>query len=136
MDGGGRGDDISDTERDDHSIVEGEDDDAEHLLLPSSVSSRRHHPFLDRGANSSSTTSDFPHTTIAMMFKSVITLANSIIGVSILAMPFCFKQCGIFLAILLLVMSGIVVRICCHLLIKSAMIARRRNYELLGEIRV
>jgi amino acid permease len=26
------------------------------------------------------------------MYSSVVTLANSIIGVSILAMPYCFKQ--------------------------------------------
>jgi amino acid permease len=30
------------------------------------------------------------------MYSSVVTLANSIIGVSILAMPYCFKQVRMF----------------------------------------
>ena len=67
-----------------------------------------------------------------MTFRSVITLANSIIGVSILAMPFCFKQCGIVLATLMILLSGVVVKVSCHFMIKAALIARRRNYELLG----
>ncbi|CAB3376470.1 Hypothetical predicted protein [Cloeon dipterum] len=62
----------------------------------------------------------------------VMTLANSIIGVSILAMPFCFKQCGIILSVLLLLFSNIITRCCCHFLIKSAHLARRRNYEFLA----
>ncbi|CAB4061242.1 SLC38A10 [Lepeophtheirus salmonis] len=46
-----------------------------------------------------------------MSFNYVITIANSIIGVSILAMPFCFKECGILLASLLLISAGIMVKI-------------------------
>ncbi|XP_039284258.1 putative sodium-coupled neutral amino acid transporter 10 [Nilaparvata lugens] len=62
----------------------------------------------------------------------VMTLANSIIGVSVLAMPFCFKQCGIMLSILVLLMSGVMTRLACHYLLKSAINARRRNFEILA----
>ncbi|XP_034184314.2 uncharacterized protein LOC117606213 [Osmia lignaria lignaria] len=62
----------------------------------------------------------------------IMTLANSIIGVSVLAMPFCFKQCGIVLATLVLILSGILSRLACHFLIKSAVMSRRRNFELLA----
>lgn len=62
----------------------------------------------------------------------VMTLANSIIGVSVLAMPFCFKQCGIILAALVLLLSNLLSRLACHFLIKSAVMSRRRNFELLA----
>ncbi|XP_033325571.2 uncharacterized protein LOC117220041 [Megalopta genalis] len=62
----------------------------------------------------------------------VMTLANSIIGVSVLAMPFCFKQCGIMLATLVLLISSLLSRLACHFLIKSAVMSRRRNFELLA----
>lgn len=61
-----------------------------------------------------------------------ITLANSIIGVGILAMPFCFQQCGVVLATLILLSMGLVSRLCCYFLLKSALIARRRNFEFLA----
>ncbi|XP_019886701.1 putative sodium-coupled neutral amino acid transporter 10 isoform X2 [Ooceraea biroi] len=62
----------------------------------------------------------------------VMTLANSIIGVSVLAMPFCFKQCGILLAVLMLLLCSTMSRLACHFLVKSAVISRRRNFELLA----
>ncbi|KAJ8929127.1 hypothetical protein NQ314_018212 [Rhamnusium bicolor] len=62
----------------------------------------------------------------------VMTLANSIIGVSVLAMPYCFKQCGIVLSVLMLLISSIISRLACHFLLKSAIIARRRTFEFLA----
>lgn len=61
-----------------------------------------------------------------------MTLANGIIGVSVLAMPFCFKQCGIILASLVLLLSSSLSRLACHFLIKSAVMSRRRNFEFLA----
>ena len=66
------------------------------------------------------------------MISHVMTLANSIIGVSVLAMPFCFKQCGIILATLMLLLSSTLSRLACHFLIKSAVMSRRRNFEFLA----
>lgn len=63
---------------------------------------------------------------------NVITLANSIIGVSVLAMPFCFKQCGIVLSILMLLFSNIITRLACHYLMKSAIMEKRKNFEMLA----
>ncbi|XP_064544044.1 putative sodium-coupled neutral amino acid transporter 10 isoform X2 [Drosophila montana] len=62
----------------------------------------------------------------------VMTLANSIIGVGILAMPFCFQKCGIILSIVLLVLSNWITRICCHYLIKTSLLTRRKSFEMLG----
>ncbi|XP_044009960.1 putative sodium-coupled neutral amino acid transporter 10 [Aphidius gifuensis] len=62
----------------------------------------------------------------------VMTLANSIIGVSVLAMPYCFKQCGIILAIVMLTLCSLLSRLSCHYLIKSAVMSRRRNFEYLA----
>ena len=38
-------------------------------------------------------------------------MANSIIGVAILSMPYCFKQCGIILATVMILFSGIIVKV-------------------------
>ncbi|XP_022230159.2 putative sodium-coupled neutral amino acid transporter 10 [Drosophila obscura] len=62
----------------------------------------------------------------------VMTLANSIIGVGILAMPFCFQKCGIVLSIILLLLSNVITRVCCHYLIKTSLLTRRKSFELLG----
>ncbi|XP_023015972.1 uncharacterized protein [Leptinotarsa decemlineata] len=62
----------------------------------------------------------------------VMNLANSIIGVSVLAMPYCFKQCGIMLSILMLIISSIVSRLACHFLLKSAILSRRKTFEFLA----
>ncbi|XP_044269478.1 putative sodium-coupled neutral amino acid transporter 10 [Tribolium madens] len=61
-----------------------------------------------------------------------MNLANSIIGVSILAMPYCFKQCGILLSVLILLISSIMSRLACHFLLKSAIKARRKTFEFLA----
>uniref|UniRef100_A0A0V0G709 Putative sodium-coupled neutral amino acid transporter 10 n=1 Tax=Triatoma dimidiata TaxID=72491 RepID=A0A0V0G709_TRIDM len=63
---------------------------------------------------------------------NVLTLANSIIGVSVLAMPFCFKQCGIILSILMLLFSSLVSKLACYFLIKSALLEKRKNFEMLA----
>ncbi|RWS17677.1 putative sodium-coupled neutral amino acid transporter 10-like protein [Dinothrombium tinctorium] len=67
-----------------------------------------------------------------MTLKHTVNLGNSIIGVSLLAMPFCFKRCGIVLSVLLVLLSAAVNRAGCHLLLRSAMISKRRNFELLA----
>lgn len=66
------------------------------------------------------------------MISHTMTLANSIIGVSVLAMPYCFKQCGIILSILVLLISSALSRLACHFLIKSSVMCRRRNFEFLA----
>ena len=67
-----------------------------------------------------------------MTFKLVLTTANSIIGVSILTMPYCYKQCGLILATLLIICCAYLVRMCCHLLVKSANLSHSKSYELLA----
>ncbi|XP_030840102.1 putative sodium-coupled neutral amino acid transporter 10 isoform X2 [Strongylocentrotus purpuratus] len=65
-------------------------------------------------------------------WSAVINLSNSIIGVSVLAMPWCFKECGVVLAILLLFITGIVNKFSCNLLLKSSKATRKYSYETLS----
>lgn len=65
-------------------------------------------------------------------FMNVINIGNSIIGVSILAMPYCFRKCGILLSLVLILVSGILTKLACYLILKSAVMARRRSFEFLA----
>lgn len=68
-----------------------------------------------------------------MSFGKTINLGNSIIGVSILAMPYCFVQSGILLSIVLIVFSGLLTRLSCHLLLKSALLSKQTSFELMAQ---
>ncbi|RDD43925.1 putative sodium-coupled neutral amino acid transporter 10 [Trichoplax sp. H2] len=62
----------------------------------------------------------------------IINLGNSIIGVSVLAIPFCFHQCGIILGSLLLFVSSLLTRLSCDILLRAANSTKKRTYEYLA----
>lgn len=67
-----------------------------------------------------------------MAFRLTVNLGNSIIGVSILTMPYCFRSCGIVLSILIIIISGLLNRLGCHLLFRSAVLSRKRGFEAIA----
>ena len=62
----------------------------------------------------------------------IINLINSIIGVSVLAMPFCLKKCGLILGLGLLIGMAWLTYVSCNMLISAAVAKRRRTYEYLA----
>uniref|UniRef100_A0A914W1G6 Amino acid transporter transmembrane domain-containing protein n=1 Tax=Plectus sambesii TaxID=2011161 RepID=A0A914W1G6_9BILA len=106
-----------------------EDDDTEYLLSDAEDNATANFISLKSPLGSSSSA-------MAVWKESrwpyIVNLSNSIIGVSILAMPFCLQQCGVLLGLLLLMGCSLLTRFTCHLLMKGAYLARRRSYEALA----
>ncbi|KAF8365998.1 hypothetical protein PRIPAC_83827 [Pristionchus pacificus] len=64
----------------------------------------------------------------------VFNIVNCIVGVSVLAMPYCFQQCGILLAVTMIAISSVITKLTCHFLFQGAMNIdfRVRTYEALA----
>ncbi|CAG5106877.1 Oidioi.mRNA.OKI2018_I69.chr1.g3040.t2.cds [Oikopleura dioica] len=61
----------------------------------------------------------------------VVNLINSVVGVGILAIPFCFKQCGLLLGALVLAFAGYATYSSVALLLHAAVSKSKHNYEYL-----
>lgn len=59
----------------------------------------------------------------------VINFANSVVGVGVLAMPYCFYQCGILLASLMILSAATLTKCTCEFLLRSASYTRRTTFE-------
>lgn len=62
----------------------------------------------------------------------IINVVNTAFGVTVLAVPYCFHQCGLILGTMLLFASSYASKKSCSLLLRSAQISRKRDFESLG----
>ncbi|CAP38779.2 Protein CBG22126 [Caenorhabditis briggsae] len=100
------------------SVLIGDHDSDSEEFPPTSSSHHHHH-----ATSPDPTFSPWPH---------VFNLANCIIGVSVLAMPYVFQQCGILLAAIMIALCAVLTKLTCHFLAQAAFNTRTLSYESLA----
>lgn len=63
----------------------------------------------------------------------IINLGNSICGVSLLALPYCFSQCGVVLGTILLLFSATLTVWSCKLLLECVFVCKSAAYESIAQ---
>ncbi|XP_041062808.1 putative sodium-coupled neutral amino acid transporter 10 isoform X3 [Carcharodon carcharias] len=66
--------------------------------------------------------------------RLTVTVVNSFVGVSLLALPFCFQQCGIILGSLLLICCSWLAYSSSLMLLEAAIAAKRKTYFGLAQM--
>jgi amino acid permease len=67
-----------------------------------------------------------------IQLRDLINITNSVLGLAILAMPFCFAQAGLVLGSLTLVICALLTSYSCKLLLKSVELKKIHSLELLA----
>lgn len=87
----------------------------------------------DSDSEETTTSSTFPSSDPSFSpWPHVFNLANCIIGVSVLAMPYVFQQCGILLAAFMIALCAVITKFTCHFLAQAAFNTRTTSYESLA----
>jgi hypothetical protein len=61
--------------------------------------------------------------------QSVFRIVNSLLGAGLLGMPFCYKECGLVLATLLVLLTLVASELSVHLLMVASQLASKKTYE-------
>ncbi|MFH4982724.1 hypothetical protein AB6A40_009433 [Gnathostoma spinigerum] len=93
-----------------------------------------HHDVLIEDEGDVSKYSEFENIELSKFnqWPHVFNLTNSIVGVSVLAMPYCLQKCGIFLGTMVIGFCSLVTKVSCHLLYKGSVLTRRGSYEAMA----
>eukprot|EP00111_Clytia_hemisphaerica_P011858 TCONS_00034845-protein len=63
----------------------------------------------------------------------VFSFANSVVGVGVLAMPFCFEKCGLVLASLMILFYGYLTKKTCEYLLRASSASRKPTLEQIAQ---
>lgn len=66
------------------------------------------------------------------IFRPTLNLGNSIVGVGILAMPYCIEKCGLVLGLVLIAASAVFTIWSLKMLVRSAQLTHKSSYEQLA----
>ncbi|CAI2321376.1 unnamed protein product [Caenorhabditis sp. 36 PRJEB53466] len=108
-----------------------EKEDEEGLLNRKSLSAGSSSVLIGEHDSDSEDVTTFADTPFSP-WPHVFNLANCIIGVSVLAMPYVFQQCGILLAAVMIAICAVLTKLTCHFLAQAAFNTRTMSYESLA----
>ncbi|CAF0712720.1 unnamed protein product [Brachionus calyciflorus] len=70
--------------------------------------------------------------TEGITLKNLVSMTNGVVGLSLLAMPYCFSQCGLILGTLTLLFCALMTSYSCKLIIRTIEIAKTNSFEYLA----